>query len=453
MKNISIFLIFTTCIFCIEIGLDANLLGASEVETYNSTISYSNNENLHSLLYDYVDTNTYTTGPGDVFLFNMVTSNRIVNLELVVSPSGTILIPIVGVIDVKDKTLNYVYDAIIKKCKSRHEDAYVYVELIKTRLFKVLITGDFSYSGMFAISATNRVSDLFESIYDFKNGQNIMSFTDSLLFKHLPDYPKNILLDKDIFLIRDSIFTEIDLFNYYINGDLSSNPTLREGDIINIKNSNKIAVLGEIKNPIRIDKPNNITYADLLKLGEADNKGTIKVINYKMLQNYSDNEINRISEIESKYRSDVDESFLNSRLKTDKAVFSVFINKNINYQASPGDIIIVENVVDYIEIIGGIKNPGTYKYNSEFNINNYINQAGDFSQSAKNKNIYIINQENGIRNKVDISYNPQPGDIIFIEEKVGFKSWERFSESIKLAGTLSTMSLVIYNIWDKMSDE
>ena len=280
-----------------------------------------------------------------------------------------------------------------------------------------------------------------------------MSFTDSLLFKHLPDYPKNILLDKDIFLIRDSIFTEIDLFNYYINGDLSSNPTLREGDIINIKNSNKIAVLGEIKNPIRIDKPNNITYADLLKLGEADNKNTIKVINYKMLQNYSDNEINRISEIESKYRSDVDESFLNSRLKTDKAVFSVFINKNINYQASPGDIIIVENVVDYIEIIGGIKNPGTYKYNSEFNINNYIDQAGDFSQSAKNKNIYIINQENGIRNKVDISYNPQPGDIIFIEEKVGFKSWERFSESIKLAGTLSTMSLVIYNIWDKMSDE
>ena len=453
MKNISIFLIFTTCIFCIEIGLDANLLGTSEVETYNSTISYSNNENLHSLLYDYVDTNTYTTGPGDVFLFNMVTSNRIVNLELLVSPSGTILIPIVGVIDVKDKTLNYVYDAIIKKCKSRHEDAYVYVELIKTRLFKVLITGDFSYSGMFAISATNRVSDLFESIYDFKNGQNIMSFTDSLLFKHLPDYPKNILLDKDIFLIRDSIFTEIDLFNYYINGDLSSNPTLREGDIINIKNSNKIAVLGEIKNPIRIDKPNNITYADLLKLGEADNKNTIKVINYKMLQNYSDNEINRISEIESKYRSDVDESFLNSRLKTDKAVFSVFINKNINYQASPGDVIIVENVVDYIEIIGGIKNPGTYKYNSEFNINNYIDQAGDFSQSAKNKNIYIINQENGIRNKVDISYNPQPGDIIFIEEKVGFKSWERFSESIKLAGTLSTMSLVIYNIWDKMSDD
>ena len=453
MKNIYIFLISVSHIFCIDIGLDASLLGTSEVETYNSTINYSNNESLHTLLYDYVNADTYTTGPGDVFLFNMVTSNRIVNLELVVSPSGTILIPIVGLIDVKDKNLNYVYDAIIKKCKSKHEDAYVYVELIKTRTFKVLVTGDFAHSGMFPISATNRVSDLFESIYDFKNGQNFMSFTDSLLFKHLPDYPKNVLLDKDIFLIRDNILTEVDLFNYYINGNLSANPTLREGDIINIKNSNKIAVLGDIKNPIRIDKANNMTYADLIELGGITNENIIKVINYKMLQNYSDNEINRISEIDSKYRSDVDESFLNSRLKTDKAVFSVLINKNTNYQVSAGDIVIIENIVDYVEIIGGIKKPGTYKYNSEFDINNYITQAGSFSQSAKNKNIYIINQENGVRNKVNISYVPQPGDIIFIEEKVGFKSWERFSESIKLAGTLSTMSLVIYNIWDKMSDD
>ena len=453
MKNIFIFLISISYIFCIDIGLDASLLGTSEVETYNSTINYSSNESLHTLLYDYVNADTYTTGPGDIFLFNMVTSNRIVNLELVVSPSGTILIPIVGLIDVKDKTLDYVYDAIIKKCKSKHEDAYVYVELIKTRVFKVLVTGDFAHSGMFPISATNRVSDLFESIYDFKNGQNFMSFTDSLLFKHLPDYPKNVLLDKDIFLIRDNILTEVDLFSYYINGNLSANPTLREGDIINIKNSNKIAVLGDIKNPIRIDKTNNMTYVDLIELGGITNESIIKVINYKMLQNYSDNEINRISEIDSKYRSDVDESFLNSRLKTDKAVFSVLINKNTNYQVSAGDIVIIENIVDYVEIIGGIRKPGTYKYNSEFDINNYITQAGSFSQSAKNKNIYIINQENGVRNKVNISYLPQPGDIIFIEEKVGFKSWERFSESIKLAGTLSTMSLVIYNIWDKMSDE
>ena len=86
-------------------------------------------------------------------------------------------------------------------------------------------------------------------------------------------------------------------------------------------------------------------------------------------------------------------------------------------------------------------------------IRDYINQAGNFSEEAKNKKIYIIDQINGTRKKVTASYFPGPGSVIFIEEKVAFKSWERFSESIKLAGTLATMSLVIYNIWDKMSDD
>ena len=455
MRSIYIVLIFIANIFCIDIGLNSDLLSGSEVETYNSSSNYSNAANNHSLLYDYIDIETYITGPGDVFLFNMVTSNRIVNLDLIVSPTGTILIPIVGIIDIKDKTVKYAYDAITKKCKSKHEDAYVYVELIKTRTFEVLLTGDFPYLGMFPVSGANRISDLIESINKFQNSQQFISATDSLISKHLSDYSKNILLNKDIFLIRDNMSIEVDLFNYYINGDFSSNPTLKEGDVVNIKNSNKIIVLGDIDDPIRINKENSMTYGDLIDLVGLDknNNNVIKVINYKMLQNYSNNEVNRISGIEPRYRSDIDESFLNSRLKTDQAVFSLIINRDTEYEVSPGDIVIIQDLVKYVEIIGGINNPGTYKYNSGFSINHYINQAGNFSKSAKSKNIYIINQASGIRNKVDSSYLPKPGDIIFIEEKVGFKSWERFSESIKLAGTLSTMSLVIYNIWDKMSDD
>ena len=81
---------------------------------------------------------------------------------------------------------------IIKKCKERYEDAYVYVELIKTRTFKVLITGDFMHSGMFPVSSVDRVSDLIESMHNLQDKQNFLSITDSLIYKHLPDYPKNM---------------------------------------------------------------------------------------------------------------------------------------------------------------------------------------------------------------------------------------------------------------------
>ena len=303
MRYFYLLIIFLSFIFSIDIGLDGSLKG-NEIETYNSTANYSNNQN--SLLHNYIDVDEYITGPGDIFLFNMVTSSRIVNLELVVSPSGTILIPIVGVVDVKNKTISYVYDAIIKKCKEKYADSNVYVELIKTRFFKVLVTGDFNSTGMFPVSATNRVSDLIESMLNLERKEHSFSIVDSLLHKYFSDYSKNILLTKDIFLIRNSSsapnveIIEVDLFNYYLNGDFSSNPILKEGDVINIKNSNKVAVLGDIQKPIRINLENNMSYGYLVNLAikKNENQNIAKVINYKMLNQYSNNEIDRISEIE-----------------------------------------------------------------------------------------------------------------------------------------------------------
>ena len=106
------------------------------------------------------------------------------------------------------------------------------------------------------------------------------------------------------------------------------------------------------------------------------------------------------------------------------------MDKNLDYKANSGDIIIIGNMLNFVEIIGGVKNPGIYNYDSKMNIGQYINKAGDFSKLAKDKNIYVINQINGSRNKINSSYVPYPGDIIFIEEKVGFIGLERFVQSI-----------------------
>ena len=86
---------------------------------------------------------------------------------MTVSPSGNILIPIVGKVKLLGKTLAQSYKIIIEKCKEKYEDAYVYVNLIKLRQFKILITGNISNAGMHVITANSRVSDLFENIFDF----------------------------------------------------------------------------------------------------------------------------------------------------------------------------------------------------------------------------------------------------------------------------------------------
>jgi protein involved in polysaccharide export with SLBB domain len=317
---------------------------------------------------------------------------------------------------------------------------------------------------MYVVSSTDKVSDLIESMFE-SNGvksnnsfTNLITTTDSLLFSHLSNYPRNILFNKDVFLIRNDSTISVNLFDYYMFSNTNFNPILQEGDIINIKESNRVAILGEVNNPKRIKLENNLTYRKLIELAGGVNntadKSSIKIVNYNSLFKSTKSEINRISKIDSRYRSDFDESFLSSRLRSDKGVLYINNYKNLqkflDTNISKGDIIIIPHKVDYIEIIGGLSKPGTYKFNSSMNVNDYLILAGGFSEDAKNNNIYLIDNISGFKSKIKISYKPKAGDVIFIEEKVGFKSWERFSESIKLGGTLSTMLLVFYNIWDKL---
>ena len=154
-----------------------------------------------------------------------------------------------------------------------------------------------------------------------------------------------------------------------------------------------------------------------------------------------------------------DESFLSSKTRSQQGL--IYINDKeeldnfLTLQVSDADIIIIPKKINYIEIIGAVNKPGTYKLNNKYTVLNYLSKAGGFSHSAKNKDIYIIDNISGFKAKVNQSYIPKEGDIIFIEEKLGFKNWKRFTETIKLASTLSTMLASVVNIlWiaDRISE-
>ena len=214
---------------CLSFILSFNINSNNQDSYYNPGNPFSNgNKKILSgtklnnqILDKFIDENNYITGSGDVFLFNMITTNGVITLELVISPTGDVLIPVVGKVNIKGKVLADAYDIIIQKCKEKYEDAFVYINLIKLREFKILVTGNSKYSGMHIISANNRVSDLFESIYSFTH-------LDTILTQHLFDYPKNIMISKDVSVIRKDSSISVNLFDYYINGNNDSNPILLE---------------------------------------------------------------------------------------------------------------------------------------------------------------------------------------------------------------------------------
>tara|TARA_B100002051_G_scaffold276450_1_gene324629 strand:+ start:6556 stop:7926 length:1371 start_codon:yes stop_codon:yes gene_type:complete len=427
----------------------------SSISYQNNVSNYQNDDILDSystydfeLLSERVDPDKYIVGPGDVFLFNMVTSSRVVNIQLITSPTGHILIPIIGKVDVKNKTINEVYNLITDKCKEKYEDAYIHINIIKLRKFKVLVTGDFKASGMYQVSSINKVTDLIE---DINLNIDISSYNDSLLNLSLIDFPQNILLDKSVILSRNGIDYNLDLFNYYLNSEIEYNPYLIEGDIIKIVNSDDIAILGDVETPIRVNFKKDLTFSDLFKENNItiDFK-SLKVFNHIMLSNGNNSEIERITNISSEFRSDFDESYLSSRIKSKNGFTHITNEKDLlnllNIKVSKGDIIVIPNKLDYIQVIGATNKPGLYKYIENLKVNDYLEQSGGFSDFVKNHDIYIVNETNGSKKIVDYNYIPNRGDIIFIEEELGFKSWQRFTEKVKLAGTISTILASIINI-------
>ncbi len=449
------FLILLSYIFSLDLNqAESRYKNKADFQSINQNQNNINKFLSDNIIHSSINPIEYVVGPGDIFLFNMIIPNRIVNIELFISPTSSILIPGIGTIDVQGSTLEETYKKIISVCKKMHEDAYVYVNISKLRKFKILIAGDTNYSGMHIVSASERVSDLIERIY-------MPSAFDSVLTNIYPEYSSNAMLNKDLFIERNDSIISIDLFDYFYSGSFKKNPTFIEGDKLIIKKSNTVTILGEIQNPSRVINNQSITYNDLIKLSDGltanAEKGNILILNRNFFNQHNMNRKNISKNLyASIYSSDLDESYLKSRMNmlegvikfNDINTLELFLDSKI----SQNDIIIVPPKVDFIEIIGGITNPGAYKFEDNKFLYDYLFDAGGLADNANKNNYYLIDMIKGTKTKVSSNYKLKRGDIIFVEYNVGFKRWDRIKDSVDLVSRISTTLLVLYNFWSVTND-
>ena len=435
----------------ITIIIPFNQIDGNKNDYFEQSSNLNTNKNMmpnsikSQIIDQHIDESNYMVGSGDVFLFNMITTNGVITLDLTVSPSGNVLIPIVGKVNLKGKTLAQSYNIIIEQCKVKYEDAYVYVNLVKLRQFKVLLTGNSSNAGMHIVTANSRVSDLFENIYTF-------SHIDTILSKHILDYPKNIIISKDISVIRGDKVIDVNLFDYYYYGNKKNNPILLEQDIVSINNTNKLTVMGEVKKCIRVDNNPSYTYRDIIEMAGLktlnSDLSNIKFLNSSSISSLYGKEKNRIANIDPKYRSDTDESYLSARSKTLNGIIYITneekLSNFLNQNPIDGDILIIPSINNWIEILGGVDNPGTYSFEQNKQVFDYILNAGGFSEASKD--IYVLDVNSGTRKQINKYYIPRPGDIIFVEEKVGYKRWDRVKDIISISASISSVLLVLNNV-------
>ena len=177
----------------------------------------------------------------------------------------------------------------------------------------------------------------------------------------------------------------------------------------------------------------------------------VDYINNEIINNIGDRELNRILALDSESRSDLDKSYMRARARSDRGGISntdFNVNSSLmsSYKLFDKDIISIPKKYDFIEVIGAIRNPGRYPFIMGRKVGDYIEMAGGITGNSTNK-YYVI--ESGTGDRIyykDFKGNLNSQDIIFIEEKNDYNSFDRFKDVIELTSQVLTILAVINNL-------
>jgi protein involved in polysaccharide export with SLBB domain len=196
-----------------------------------------------------VDANRYVLGPGDrlnISVFGAL--SRVFPVD--VSPSGELVIPGIGVVDVGGVTLAEAESRVRRAVLGLYQNVGVHLTLASVRQFKVFVIGNVPAPGVRVASAASRVSEV------------------------VPLPPVDVesdYIDRNIIVRRggtDSM--SVDLVRFRLAGALGANPWLREGDVVVVPVVNeRVYVFGRVSYPGAFEFRKGETLAELLTVANG----------------------------------------------------------------------------------------------------------------------------------------------------------------------------------------
>ena len=190
-----------------------------------------------------VDPAEYSVGPGDQ-LGVSIWSSAPLEYQLMITPEASLLIPTVGVIDVRGLTLEQVKKKVAQAASRRYVNADISVTLLVPRKVAVSISGFVLDEGKKETYAVERVDDLIALSNKFPSERlTVDEYAQQLLQLRRGTSDRHIVVRR-----RDGSMRHVDLVRYRITGEGKYNPYLSEGDNVYVPErkdvNNTIAVFG-----------------------------------------------------------------------------------------------------------------------------------------------------------------------------------------------------------------
>jgi len=402
MKRIYNILLIAICVHGLSKSqnLDLNTLRLAQRQAFkasktNSSILNKDKRQERFVTDRIVDPDKYIVGPGDELHINIISSNETFDHSLVISPTGQLLIPSVGMVNCNKLKLSQLVKEIKKEIRSWNTNVRINVELINIREFRVLVLGQFDNAGYFIVTPMTKVSDLFNQIKTEHNQKakeaikvnKESSFSETfgmrsriavddfynrkLGLEEEPDNDLSHLSKRNIQIFRGKDTIKVDLEKFKVNGNQELNPYVQQEDVIKIPYAKRFfTVHGGVQKP-----------------GKYEYKSGDKILDAVTIAGgfHPDAVVDSISLIRTNLPNDT------------KSIY--FTQKQCELEfLEPEDHLMVpysynEDPHEIVEIVGEINYPGTYPIKiGTTTISDIIRLAGGFLPSADSSKIYINNK-------------------------------------------------------------
>lgn len=338
--------------------INKSITGASPgfVDTLSIERSQKISDENKGLVDKPVNPKEYIVGPGDEFKVSII-QYEAKEISITVSPDNKLYIPKIGIVEIKDNTLEEVYSLIKKEIQKVYTTQEIFIALHKVRQFKVRLSGNVPKSMTIPAYATDRVSE----IIDKAGALNANSSTRKI--KIIRADSKEII--------------NVDLTKYFTTSDDKLNPYVQGGDNI---------IVPEVSQDVEIHISGEIPIKDAdFEYVEGDSLSTlIRFAQGFLITSYLDSvEISRFNSRTNKF--EIIYLDLNSWRGN---IYNFDIELENDFALQPGDRVYVRknpNWVNnrYIKVDGQVKYPGKYPIlTDETRVADILKNAGGFTDEA-----------------------------------------------------------------------
>lgn len=270
----------------------------------------------------------YQLGAGDEIIID-IWGNSEYNFKQKITPDGNIQVPTIGQIhlnglQIKEASakIRRAFSKIYSDLASFHPGTFINVTLGNIRSIQVNIMGEVALPGTYTLSS---FATVFHALYSAGGINNIGSLRDIKVYRN------------------GKMIATVDVYNYLLKGDNSTDIVLREGDMVKVEPFKKRAqITGEIKRPMWYEMKEGETLKTLIEYAGNFNSSAYK----KNLR-------------------------LTRKGDSDLKVYTVESVDYSNFTLNDGDVVAVDNILDRyenrVEISGSVFRPGVYAIGGDLN--------------------------------------------------------------------------------------